>query len=160
MFVRTATARDVAAIRTVLDASFHAAHDALLGPEQVAALAAARNAPELIAGEIAQPSGEFIVADDGRRIVGVAFASATGDGEAMTLHRLYVHPEHLGRGIGGLLMDEMLNAFPDARRCGLEVAAGNARAVSFYRGYGFEPVGTVPGDPAHVRMERVLGEDG
>lgn len=159
MFVRTASARDVAAIRALLDTAFAATYGALLGPSAAASLSVERNAADVLEREIAHPAGEFIVADDGAAILGLAYASADRTGEALTLHRLYVHPARLGHGIGSLLMDEVLNAFPDARTCGLEVAAGNARAIAFYRGYGFRQAGEPHGDPAHVRMERALGSD-
>ncbi len=46
-----------------------------------------------------------------------------------------------GRGVGGLLLDEIENAFPEADKVRLEVEEKNAKAVAFYVGQGFSEVG-------------------
>ena len=53
------------------------------------------------------------------------------------LRQLYVMPELQGRGIGGMLLDEVIESFPDATLFELEVEEANARAIGFYLSQGF-----------------------
>jgi ribosomal-protein-alanine N-acetyltransferase len=54
-----------------------------------------------------------------------------------------VHPDHRRRGIGGVLMQEVLREAREVRATAvtLEVRRGNAEARSLYEGLGFEEVG-------------------
>ena len=67
----------------------------------------------------------------------MAFAEASEDGEVVTLRQLYVIPHHQGHGIGGMLLDEIEDSFPEAKTFRLEVEPANTKAVRFYgsRGY-------------------------
>ena len=56
----------------------------------------------------------------------MAFAAAGEDGKILTLYQLYVRPAIRAHGIGGMLLDEILNSFPEAETCRLEVEEGNA----------------------------------
>jgi ribosomal protein S18 acetylase RimI-like enzyme len=158
MFIRTASESDLPAIRSLLSETWHDTYDALFGRETVVALIAEWHSVPALRQKLVQPNGEFIVADDGETIAGMGFAAASDDGKVLAIHQLYVRPALQRRGIGGMLLDELLNAFPDVELCRLEVARGNERAVEFYRGFGFEVVGEKDTDPPHLLMERPLGE--
>ncbi len=71
----------------------------------------------------------------------MAFASADEDGRVVTLHQLYVLPAMQGRGIGGMLLDEIVESFPQARRLVLEVEEANVPAIAFYEAHGFSLAG-------------------
>jgi ribosomal protein S18 acetylase RimI-like enzyme len=166
MFIRTAGGRDVEAIRTLLTETWHATYDAIYGSQRVAEITADWFSKEALAKRLDMPRSEFLVADDGSRLGGVAFASADATGKTVTLHQLYVHPEMQGRGIGGLLLDEVLESFFEAQKIRLEVEEANERAVAFYTAWGFEPAGRTEncgkaqsGIPALV-MERTLTPSG
>src|SRR5690606_32342015 len=79
-----------------------------------------------------RPHSEFLIADSGEAIVGMAFASATDRGDTVMLHQLYVRPDHQGRGVGSLLLDEIQDCFPEARKVRLEVEEENQKAIGFY----------------------------
>jgi len=155
MFIRTAMAGDVPAISDLLVETWHDTYDPLFGPDRVTAITGERHSPGAVRRLLDRPHSEFIVADDGATIAGMAFAQASDDGKTLTLHHLYVRPAFQRSGVGGLLMDEILNAFPDAETCRLEVHRGNDRAISFYQSYGFE-AGALADDDHRV-MERQLG---
>lgn len=157
MFVRTAMAGDLPAIRDLLVETWHDAYDAVFGAEKVAALTAERHSLAALRLLLDLPQSEFVVADDGANIAGMAFAAAGDDGKLLTLRQLYVRPAFQRGGIGGLLMDEILNAFPDAETCALDVMEGNARAIAFFASYGFSVAGPAEGEPRRVRMARPLG---
>lgn len=48
-----------------------------------------------------------------------------------------------GRGIGGLLLDDILNSFPDAEMVRVEVEERNDRALKFYLTQGFLQSGRI-----------------
>lgn len=159
MFIRTASEGDLAAIRDLLAETWHATYDPIFGRERVAAITGEWHSLAALRRRLDHPGSEFIVADDGRALAGTGFAVASDDGKLLTIHQLYVRPAMQRHGIGGLLLDELLNAFPDAEIARLEVAKGHEPAIAFYRSFGFEISGENEGDPPHLVMERPLGGD-
>ena len=162
-FVRTAGERDLEAVRALLVETWHATYDAIYGVEKVTQLTDSWHSIESLRRRLTRPSSEFLVADDGEQIAGMAFAAADREGKTVMLHQLYVLPAHQGHGIGGILLDEILDNFPDAERIRLEVEEQNSRAIAFYRVYGFEQSGRTgdcgvagSGIPALV-FERPIG---
>jgi ribosomal protein S18 acetylase RimI-like enzyme len=141
MFVRTASRHDLPAIRALLVATWHATCDRIYGVERVNAIAEEWHSLPALAARLESPGSEFLVADDGIRIGGVAFAVMAEDAGTVLLQQLYVLPELQGRGIGGLLLDEIEACFPEAERVRVEVEQKNGRALSFYRAQGFAEVG-------------------
>ncbi|MGX9572801.1 GNAT family N-acetyltransferase [Mesorhizobium sp. f-mel] len=93
---------------------------------------------------LTRPNSEFLVADDGRRIGGMAFAAATTDAKIVMLNQLYVHPTCQRQGIGQAL-EEVHASFPEART--LRVRSGRGKGLrpspSIAR-KGFCPPGTPP----------------
>lgn len=141
-FVRTAHEQDLSAIRTLLVAAYHATYDALHGAEKVAALNADWNSADTLKALIKNPSGEFLVADNGQALGGIAYACMSKKTpKTVALVKLYVHPDRLRHGIGRDLLAEMETCFPDAERIRLQVDVDNANAIAFYEAHGFSPAG-------------------
>lgn len=166
MFVRTASERDLAAIRSLLVETWHATYDGLYGADRVTDITNEWHSPAALKARLAQPDSEFLVADDGKEIAGMAFASAVDEGGTVMLHQLYVLPSHHGRGIGGMLMEEIESCFPNATRIRLEVEEGNERAVRFYISQGFSEAGrtancggTNSGIPALIFEKPIIWAD-
>jgi len=142
VFLRTAGKSDLAAVSRLLGETWHATYDTIYGADRVGEITASWHAPNRLAAHLARPSSEFVVADDGERIVGMAYAAtAAGDGKLVALHQLYVQPEAQRRGIGRDLLGEIEGAFPDGERVRLEVELANASALRFYERHGFEVTG-------------------
>lgn len=141
MFVRTAGERDIPAIRALLVATWHDTYDALYGVEKVTQITDEWHSIKALTARLTAPRSEFIVADDGKALAGVAFARADESGDVVDLRQLYVMPGLQGRGVGGLLMDEIEESFPEAKRFELEVEARNEKAIRFYASHGFVDVG-------------------
>jgi ribosomal protein S18 acetylase RimI-like enzyme len=161
MFIRTASERDLASIRALLVETWHAAYDAIYGAQRVSEIIDDRHSIASLKTCLAKLSSEFLVADDGKEIGGMAFASADASGKTVTLHQLCVSPKHQGRGIGGLLLDEVIDSFPDAGLIRLEVEPANLQAVAFYEANGFVAAGLTPdrssgAETAALIMERRL----
>ena len=163
MFVRSASERDLAQVRALLVETWHATYDTIYGAARVTAITDDWHSMASLKARLTRQNSEFLVADDGKELGGMAFAVADGDGKVVTLNQLYGRPQHQGKGIGGMLLDEILDDFPDAERIRLEVEEQNSRAIAFYRVYGFEQTGRTSecgvggsGIPALV-FERALG---
>ncbi len=59
----------------------------------------------------------------------------SGDGH---IGAIYVAPEFQGKGVGGSLMEHVLEMFGGKRDIYLEVVSYNENAISFYKKFGFE----------------------
>lgn len=162
-FVRTATSKDIAKIGELLRMSWHGAYDGRFGAEEVERVHKERHSPSVLSEYLAAPHSEFLVADDGRQLGGVAYA-AMADGMVKTavLYMLYVHPDEQRQGIGADLFAELETCFPAADVMRLQVDQASEGAVAFYRAHGFEEVGRInrsgdgePGLPALVMEKRL-----
>ncbi|MBA3447746.1 MAG: GNAT family N-acetyltransferase [Pseudaminobacter sp.] len=163
MFVRTASERDLPAVRELLVATWRATYDSIYGAERVKDITDDWHSIASLKARLARPNSEFLVADDGKRIGGMAYAAATTDPKIVLLHQLYVNPSFQRAGLGRMLLAEVEDSFPDARTVRLEVEAANAPALAFYRRNGFVQAGETAncggptsGIPAMV-MEKTLG---
>jgi ribosomal protein S18 acetylase RimI-like enzyme len=141
VFVRTASERDLPAIRALLVETWHATYDAIYGAERVTAITDDWHSIGSLKARLARPNSEYLVADDGKAIGGMAYAAAAGEGKTVMLFQLYVAPSRQGAGIGTMLLAEIEASFPDADSIRLEVEEANARAVGFYRAHGFAEAG-------------------
>lgn len=141
MFVRTASERDLDAVRDLLVETWHATYDGIYGVARVIEITDDWHSIAALRARLTMPRSEFVLADDGEMIGGMAFASASDDDKTVMLHQLYVRPGQQGRGIGRLLLDEIIASFPEARTLKLEVEEANAGAIAFYKANGFENAG-------------------
>lgn len=140
-FVRTASERDVEAIRELLAETWHATYDDIYGVEKVNGIVASWHSAAAIKASIGKRDGEFLVADDGRMLGGIGFAAMSPSlTKTAILHQLYVHPTCQKLGIGRDIFAELETCFPDAEIMRLEVEPKNQRAINFYGRLGFVEV--------------------
>ncbi len=141
MYIRTASERDLPAVSRLIAESLHASHDAHYGAETVARIAAMVFSVGSLREAMHRPRSEFLVADDGEAIAGAAFAAASDEeGRVVDLVGLFVVPALAGRGIGGMLLQEIEESFFESERIRLELDARNARALGFFSAEGYETV--------------------
>ncbi|MDF2374287.1 MAG: GNAT family N-acetyltransferase [Rhizobiaceae bacterium] len=140
MWIRTASERDLQEIRTLLINAWHDTYDSIYGADKVSEINEDWHSLNALKPKLTQPDSEFILADAGEGISGMAFAS-TRDGKVVDLHQLYVLPQSQGQGVGTLLLEELESCFAEARRIRLEVEETNAKALAFYEKAGFHEVG-------------------
>jgi ribosomal protein S18 acetylase RimI-like enzyme len=165
-FIRSASQADLAKVSALLGRSWHATYDALYGAEKVSEITASWHSVESLKRRLAQPNAEFVVADDGKVIGGMAYAAMDKDEkDVVVLHQLYVEPDLMGQGIGRDLFAEVETCFPAAKRMRLEVEPKNERAMRFYSGLGFAEIGWTKNcggqsDLPAVIMEKVLSFPG
>lgn len=140
MWIRTASERDLQEIRTLLINAWHDTYDSIYSADKVSEINEEWHSLNALKPKLTQPDSEFILADAGEGISGMAFAS-TRDGKVVDLHQLYVLPQSQGQGVGTLLLEELESCFAEARRIRLEVEETNAKALAFYEKAGFHEVG-------------------
>ncbi|SMC53479.1 Ribosomal protein S18 acetylase RimI [Fulvimarina manganoxydans] len=163
-FIRTAGRADLPTISALLSETWHDTYDGIYGVDRVSEITKSWHSLKALEPRLGRPESEFVVADDGRRLGGMAFAaSSDAQRKLVVLHQLYVHPSVQGQGIGTELLREIFEAFPDALTIRLEVEEANEKALNFYKSHGFVATGRTDncgdrtsGIPALV-MERPLG---
>lgn len=141
-FVRTAGRNDLEAISILLGETWHDTYDGIYGPRKVAEITASWHSVAALESRLIRPESEFIVADDGETIGGMAFAASSDpEKKLVMLHQLYVRPECQGQGIGSDLLQEIVDAFPNASTMRIEVETANEKALRFYEKHGFAEIG-------------------
>ncbi|WP_024507231.1 GNAT family N-acetyltransferase [Bradyrhizobium sp. ARR65] len=91
-----------------------------------------------------------LVATRGGEVVGYAYVVLFRKRPAYRFavkHSIYVHHEHLGRGIGGSLLQELIDACAAAgfRQMIGYIDADNAASLAIHEKFGFARVGLLPG---------------
>jgi diamine N-acetyltransferase len=89
------------------------------------------------------PDAQFLVAEQGGRIVG--FLHYDSEGRDPELHRIYVDPSRKRRGIGSALLEELHARLEPGASYVLMVVAANRAAVSFYERHGLVEAANVNG---------------
>lgn len=161
-FIRTASERDIEPVRALLARTWHATYDGIYGADRVTQLIAEWHSPKAMKERVEKKGGEFLIADDGKRIGGMGFAAMSSKmAKTALLHQLYVDPQFQRQGVGRDIFAELETCFPDAEIMRLEVEPKNAAAIAFYQGVGFvevdrvEKMAGVAGLPGIV-MEKTL----
>lgn len=130
IFVRTVSKQDLEVVQNLLKTTWHDTYDPIHGKDKIGMLTETMFDMEALAERRDQPLSEFIVADTGTQIVGVAFAAQLG--KVVFLHQLYVSPTAQRKGVGKELLQELFYCFDSAEKMALEVDAKNAKAIAFY----------------------------
>jgi L-amino acid N-acyltransferase YncA len=91
-----------------------------------------------------------LVATDGGEVVGYAYVVLFRKRPAYRFavkHSIYVHHEHLGRGVGRLLLQELIDACAAAgfRQMIGYIDADNTASLGIHEKFGFARVGLLPG---------------
>ena len=156
ILIRPATAVDIQQVRQILVETWHDTYDAIIGHDKVAEITGQWHALELLAKQLQSPGVSFLVAAHESELVGHAFANSPQPPIVMLL-RLYVLPRWQRRGVGSLLLDAVIRAYPGATALRLSVEADNIKGVSFYRRHGFQLRGEQAEEGLKVlRMEKML----
>ncbi|WP_228386793.1 GNAT family N-acetyltransferase [Ornithinicoccus halotolerans] len=145
--VREAAAADIAAICQFGEDHVRRHYEPLIGAEAAEGQVRSWWNESHVGTAVAQ--GLVVVAEADGELVGVAQRGRSG--AEHVVYKLYVHPQHRGRGLGPQLLDALTRQLPaDTDRLYIEHFVANARAGSFYEREGFavervEPSPT--GDP-------------
>lgn len=92
----------------------------------------------------------WVALDENEQTIGYAYASAYRPKRAYQHTAevtIYLHPDHLGKGIGNLLLEKLLQSLISAPHFHLAIAviADDAKAsISLHKKHGFEMIGYIP----------------
>jgi len=92
-------------------------------------------------GEYARPAGRLMLALDEQQAIGCG-ALRPIDDDVCEMKRLYVRPTFRGRGVGGALIDALINAAQEIgyQRMRLDTLPSMTRAIAVYRSLGFKNI--------------------
>jgi len=138
---RPAEPEDAGAIQRVAEASWHAAHDQIVGAGVVDEFLAEHYDQESITAGISDDETAFRVAQRGSEVVGFG-VGVPHDDTTWGPAAIYVHPDEWGDGVGTALLDAVERAAraAGARRLRLVVLSDNTRACRFYEYRGYEAI--------------------
>jgi phosphinothricin acetyltransferase len=143
MTIRAALAEDAAAIAAIY------AHHVLHGTATFDTVprSAADTAAKI--ADCAARGWPFLVAERDGVVVGYAYATQFRDRPAYGFaceNSIYIHPDHIGRGLGKALLAALLTAAADAgfRQMIAVVSADEQASVALHAGLGFRLTGRLP----------------
>ena len=137
--IAPAAEADLDAIAKLAGVIWRACYPGIISPAQIEYMLGRMYGRETLRAEI--QSGEIhydrLLAD--QRLIGFASYGTTQPAGVFKLHKLYLHPDWHGRGLGSLLLRHVER---ETRRIGalrlvLSVNKRNARAIASYRRNGF-----------------------
>lgn len=144
MWIRTASRNDINAIHDLLVETWHATLDDLVGRGEVDRKIAHDYTTDMLKKMLSRPASEYVVADDGDMLHGVAYAAqgaVKGDSEIALVLHLCVKPESRGQGIGQRLLIELEEAFPAARKIRVVLNKKDVRTQKFFEEQGYKHLG-------------------
>lgn len=146
--IRRAELTDVDAVREIGLRTWPVAYDGLVPEEFIVDGLAQWWSLEAVERGIRY--GITLVAYEGEQLVGMAGLGR--EGGFWMMWKLYVLPEHQGKGVGRALLDAAIEALPEGTtELTLPVLVTNEKAIGFYRSQGF-------GDPVKTPA-RELGDE-
>ncbi len=164
-FVRSAHEADLKKVQELLAETWRATYVDIYGAQKVEDMIAEWHSMSSLKARLEKPHSEFLVADDGKTLGGMAYAAMVEKpAKTVMLHQLYVRPGCQRQGVGRDLFAELETCFPDADFMRLEVEPANKQAIDFYEAHGFEAVdqtencgGCNSGIPALIMQKRLAG---
>lgn len=128
---------EVATVSALAHRIWPVAYDEILSPAQLDNLLTTIYSHDNLHREIAHGHRFWLAHWD---TAAVGFVSGYQEAARLWLRKLYVLPDHQGRGIGQALLATLCAAFPAAREVRLFVNRENVAAQRFYTHAGFLPV--------------------
>jgi GNAT superfamily N-acetyltransferase len=119
-------------------AIWHSHYPGIITVEQIDYMLARGYTREVILDEIEHQGIEWLIIRDGIKMTGFISVGPYGDG-VMKLHKLYLLPEHHGKGIGALALAEVERVAKrhNAGKLVLNVNRFNRKAISAYQRAGW-----------------------
>lgn len=141
MEIREAAPEDVESVQRVARASWHSAHDHILGENGVEKLLDRWYDRDGVEESISREDAPMLLAVDNGEVIGFAQGGPSEDGPAdAAIGAIYVLPKYWGEGFGTELLELLFDAFrrDDQDSVWLAVMANNDVGRSFYDKHGFE----------------------
>jgi len=139
--IRRATLEDVRDIKSLLFQTWHDTFDPLHGAQAVDQICKAWGDDENLISRIEMGNARCLVAIDGSKMLGMAFANGPNDENIAYLSQLYVLKLAQGTGLGKRLLGDIESTFKQAALIRLGVDGANKKAIGFYEHMGYRNSG-------------------
>jgi len=144
ILIRKAKEEDIEVIQDLAERTWQVTYSAYLAAEQIEyMLQKMYNKGELLSQ--LQNGHTFLIAQEGQKDLGFAGYSLVNGGEQVyKLHKLYVLPESHGKGVGKILINEVVDRIKKKGGKSIQLNVNrNNKASEFYKRAGFEIKETV-----------------
>ncbi len=145
--IRQATVDDAEALAEIGARTFRLGCPPETREEDLAAFIATELTPNKFREHLSNGDATIFLAEANSEIAGFLMLVARSNHslvpikDPMEVRKIYVDPCHHGGGVAGALMNAALKIVGEDP-CWLSVYSGNARAIAFYKKWGFNPIGT------------------
>jgi ribosomal protein S18 acetylase RimI-like enzyme len=133
-----ASLEDAAAIQTLLKETWKDTYGDHLSQETLDEVYKNWQSLELLRQQIENPQIYFPLAKEGDDLLGLSTTFKRED--TILMFRLYISPQHQRKGIGDLLLKNVIEHFQGAKKIQLNVEAMNPKGQSFYKKQGFKEI--------------------
>jgi ribosomal protein S18 acetylase RimI-like enzyme len=131
-----ATLSDAPAIQKLLRETWKDTYGDHLSQETLDEVYKTWQSIEFLTQQIEHPNLYFPLAKEGDELVGLSTTHMPED--TIMMFRLYVSPQHQRKGIGELLLKNVIGHFQGAKKIQLHVEVMNLKGQSFYKKHGFK----------------------
>jgi GNAT superfamily N-acetyltransferase len=144
IILRTAKEEDIQVIQDIANSTWYNTYADYLSAEQIEYMLESMYNKGALLTQF-QEGHVFLIATEDNVDMGFAgFSLLDADAAVYKLHKLYVLPEMHGRGVGKLLINEVLNRVKKLGGKSIELNVNrNNKAADFYKSSGFEIKETV-----------------
>ena len=139
ILLRKAKEQDIEAIQNIANSTWYNTYADYLSAEQIEYMLDKMYDKGVLLYQL-QEGQIFLIAEEAQRDVGFAgFSVSDRESNCYKLHKLYVLPEMHGRGVGKLLLNEVVSQVRNLGGKSLELNVNrNNKAADFYKAAGFE----------------------
>jgi ribosomal protein S18 acetylase RimI-like enzyme len=136
--ILNASVEDAAAIQQLLRETWKDTYGDHLSQETLDEVYQNWQSIDLLSRQIGSPQVYFPLAKEGDELLGLSTTRLHED--TIMMFRLYVSPQHQRKGIGDLLLNNVIEHFQGATKIQLSVEAMNPKGQSFYKKQAFKEI--------------------
>lgn len=136
--IETATIADIPVIQQLRDEIWRPTYKDLLSPEQIDYMLELMYSTAALSSQITEKKHSFLLLYDDQRPIGFASYSTTDEAGVYKLQKIYLHGDYQGKGVGKLLLDDVVKRVKAANAAILELdVKKDNKARFFYEKQGF-----------------------
>jgi ribosomal protein S18 acetylase RimI-like enzyme len=127
-------------IQSLANETWQVAYKEILSPAQLAYMLQLIYSKESLIAQLKEKHHQFIIAFENNEAAGFASYGLKNEQAAgvYKLHKIYVSPHMQGKGVGGMLLQYILNEIKPGNATDLELNVNrNNKAIEFYKSIGF-----------------------
>jgi ribosomal protein S18 acetylase RimI-like enzyme len=136
--IEIATITDIPVIQQLRDEIWRPTYKDLLAPEQIEYMLEMMYSTAALTNQITEKAHRFLLLYDDQRPIGFAAYSTTDEAGVFKLQKIYLHSDYQGKGVGKLLLDNVIERVQAENGSILELdVKRDNKARFFYEKQGF-----------------------